>query len=109
MDYELAKQLKDAGFPQNDQKKGWVYLDVEGYDKPDLVWGVVNFPTIETLAPELSQLIEACGGLYFSLETDALKYEASPQEWEAKSSAKTASGSTPEKAVANLWLALNKK
>ena len=87
MNYELAKQLKDAGFPQ---------VDLGGFNFGD----DLNYPT-------LSELIEACGkngNNYFA----ALYNQMS--EWQATSIYNDeGKGSTPEEPVANLWLALNKK
>lgn len=84
MDYNLAKQLKDRGFPQMDGR----YLNN----------GEVYVPTLE-------ELIEACGtefGRFIRQEHDS---------WIASSETnkETGYGSTPTEAVAKLWLALNPK
>jgi hypothetical protein len=84
MTYELAKKLKDAGFKSQ-------YFRTEDY-YPD-----VNVPT-------LSELIEACGG-----NAKALIQQDSKTQWEYAVDGKGALGQTPEEAVANLWLELNKK
>ncbi len=86
MNYELAKQLKDAGFPQTgDNQNG--YANDGGYE------------------PLLSELIEACGDKFMDLH-----YFSDTKTWLAVSDENTtARSSTPEEAVANLWLALNKK
>lgn len=92
MTYELAKKLKEAGFRDN------IYLYFEYKE-------VGNAPT-------LSELIERCGEDFemvrriFEYKTDIFLY------WLAECTNKKAiciSGSTPEEAVANLWLELNKK
>lgn len=94
--YELAKELKDAGFPQP-------LLSPTIPTNMALV-RPVHYPT-------LSELIEACGQKFSYLKRfdpmDKGKYH-----WEAYSTLNTSligGGSTPEEALANLWLALNKK
>ena len=91
MNYELAKELKDAGFPQH-----------EPCD---------TCPRMDFCTPTLSELIEACG--------DGIRYLCRDNEgnWEAAEGAlvgrqllhhfSVACG-TPEEAVAMLYLALNK-
>lgn len=102
MNYELAKQLKDAGFEQR-----FVGADGLGkyvFDEHTSLDGVY--------APTLEELIEAClnSGGYpkFSLES-----AEDPREWRAQlwslADCPFANGSTPTEAVAKLWLALNKK
>lgn len=92
MNYELLKELKDAGFSQG-VKKGEVEY------KPE--HGLLHKPT-------LSELIEACGmtllGLTRGIEDDK-------HIWIASSGIglNDVTGSTPEEAVARLYLALNKK
>lgn len=94
MTYELAKELKDAGFPQG------------------LPRGLndVYFPT-------LSEIIEACGDRFVKLEKStrqtgereisdcwvAMGLLQEPKEYIARQ------GATPEESVARLWLLLNKK
>lgn len=110
MNYELAKKLKDAGFTFRQ-----------------------NFPcehtTLENICPcvypTLSELIEACGDRFGGLTH--VRYLESKKEqstsirryWKAyefvarwsemKSTSCYGDGETPEEAVANLWLILNKK
>jgi hypothetical protein len=87
MNYELAKQLKDAGW----EKMGdWVG------NSEDKEW-IPN--------PTLSELIEACGDKFKDLHrwennwTCNQGYEV--YEFESE-------GNTADEAVANLWLKLNK-
>ena len=101
--YKLAKELKDAGFPQvfpqNDEMEIHDAVAIsrirEKYDKG------VYFPV-------LSELIEACGD-----ELGGIKrkrgggWEAIPNDWTGGIRLQT--GSTPEEAVARLYIALNKK
>lgn len=113
--YELAKQLKDAGFPQISHA---FYTVVEG-EKP--MYGhlteICTEPFKSVAAPSLEQLIEACGGVFERLSrTDYTKEPKSIEEWEAYSiyikkddTSFIGYGKTPEEAVANLWLELHKK
>ena len=103
MIYELAKQLKDAGFPRVDQLNTPQpqFFEDEAHEKP-----------IKT--PTLSELIAACetitDGNFFNLYSTvsairggriliALGNALSVNKVEGW-------GKTPEEAVANLWLAL---
>ena len=89
MNYALAKELKDAGFPEPthcdcsfSQLNGGYY------------------------APSLSELIEACGLKFGSLNRYGDVWDAEPPADDITHGAW--SGDTPEEAVARLWLALNK-
>lgn len=93
MNYELAKQLKDAGFPLP-RMGGWIRE--EGQEP--------------IAAPNLSELIAACGDRLMSVNKHPWKgnwyatgmatgWFKVPQEF----------GDSPEEAVARLWLALNNK
>ena len=90
MNYELAKQLKDAGFPQLPQHN---FL-INPNDADD---GVT--------APTLSELINACGEKFGSLSKDGGTYK-----WLASSHPDEfyEGGKTPEEAVAKLYIKLNK-
>jgi len=97
MDYELAKKLKDAGFPMPDIREG----SHKVFQHPEYV-----------VCPTLSELIEACGQKFFMLQNQ----DGITKEWLAREARrwhigpyKEGIGSTPEEAVANLWLELNKK
>ena len=85
MNYELAKQLKEAGFPQH---------------KPNCV----DKDQWEYYSPSLSELIEACGEEY-----RMMKYSVEHLGWFAGGYKEEGFGQTPTEAVANLWLELNKK
>ena len=94
MNYELAKKLKDAGFPSR--------LDIQRVYIEDIP------------VPTLSELVEACGdGVCFwkpdeeRRETPDGVFNASNIMGEDKETIFT--GSIPEEAVANLWLKLNEK
>ena len=94
MNYELAKELKEAGFPQIVREGKFLYgtpneLVIHGYE-----W---------CYAPTLSELIEACGTNFSSL----LKMDRGG--WWAKDfDGNLGRGYSPEEAVARLWLIMNK-
>ena len=92
MDYTLAKELKDAGFPlrrhpnqERQPQEGEYVVDHVLY-----------------LVPTLSELIEACGE-----ELDMIRHWAT--KWGAYGPTTRGMGATPEEAVARLWLALTSK
>jgi len=100
MDYNLAKKLKDAGFPE--------------------IRYVINFEQDwKYWSPSLSELIEACGDGFLQLyrhyepvgkmdgEWVFVDWRAYPRPATLKADGYV--GYTLEEAVANLWLALNKK
>lgn len=116
MNYELAKKLKDGGFKFRE-------CDVY-YDECDQE--VLEFDGSSTPFhfPSLSELIEACGDNFTlmgpgnSVESVAesdfglvKKSDIVLRDWNAWNIEKQIQtiGSTPEEAVANLWLALNAK
>lgn len=86
MTYELALKLKEAGFKQ----------DILGWRN--------SKDKISVVCPELSELIEACG-----VKIQSLHNLVDLNRWDALSQHFKGLGATPEEAVANLWLALNKK
>lgn len=96
MIYELAKELEDAGFPCE---------RLEHIEEED------GF--MQRNCPTLPELIEACGKRFYKL---VYPNSRSYPTWRAFSyspfgakSIETAFYTTPEEAVARLWLALNKK
>jgi hypothetical protein len=93
MKYELAKEIRDAGFPQIGNGKSVSPVDALVMRRGDRVY-----------APTLSELIAACG-IPFKLEgnTDVASDAAI---WVAQSDNTLRNGMTPEEAVARLWLAL---
>lgn len=94
MTCELAKQLKDAGFP------GEIVMGQSTDGLPPIV-----------IAPTLEELIEACGEDFYSLQKIGDSFVVMPA-FPAKISDskiwKTLCPSARE-AVAHLWLALNTK
>ena len=87
--YQLAKKLKDAGFPQSElalaqQKAGYDYVSM----------------------PTLSDLITACGEDFRALSREpdcwlACGYVSEDGEWK-----NVHAGETPEEALARLWLSV---
>ncbi len=90
--YELAKQLKDAGFPLK---------TISGINMVDNRYTTSDGGT--WLIPTLSELIEACGYKGFSLNN------YSEVLWTASNGIFKCDGSIPEEAVANLYLALKNR
>lgn len=100
MEHKLAKQLKDAGFPIRNSN-----MPDDWYDRYSMWW------------PILSELIEACGNRFEYLKK--VHQQTGEREisdrWEARGLLSepddyfTVIDVSPEEAVANLWLAINKK
>ena len=108
--YELAKKLKDAGFPLRKGTPGIYWRGGFGYNFED--------ETIY-LFPLLSELIEACGenfyGLFTLWEKGYIKKSWAAVQRQQRTALGieekevNAFGSTPEEAVALLWIAIHKK
>ena len=117
MNYELAKQLKDARFPN----------PLHGNHFDHHLWGRNfiapdgNAPIHEKgrqlnhddfFFPTLSELIEACGKDFGLLERNTNDVNISSvwtaNDWDTEGEDYYGLGSTPEEAVAYLWLALHK-
>lgn len=103
MNYKLAKQLKDAGFPQ-EVKQGRMLT--ESIDEEQR-WAE------DCYVPTLSELIEACGNRFSDLQLNGTKENI---QWLAAGYKNVGDdgrtrtyGKTPEIAVSKLWLKLNKK
>ena len=97
MEYKLAKQLKEAGFPQK-KYLGGLHVMENGI-----------CPKIRTASsvymPVLSDLIMACGNGFKHLHRGV-----GGKEWSARGEIETISyGKTPEEAVARLYIKLNEK
>ncbi len=104
MNYELAKKLKEAGFPQSEY-----WGDVT--DTNDKVVGFVSEYGMHTV-PTLSELIEACVTNKEERCIYRLDYDWFEKQWRANAGTVdehfAGYGSTPEEAVAKLYLELNK-
>jgi len=96
MEYQLAKQLKDAGF-------SFKKTEAEVTREPMVVDGE------DVYTPTLSELIEACGDklTLTRFGDDYNAYDSDQIDGEYGSYNKWASGTTPEEAVAKLYLALH--
>jgi hypothetical protein len=91
MNYDLARQLEDAGFPHGDSGKRIA-------DPTKLVARREDYAYV----PTLEELIEACGNDLISLNNRNGEY------WSCSSRTFTdTQGKTPSEAVAHLWLANN--
>lgn len=101
MNYELAKKLKEAGFPQKGIYEGTTY-NLSDIKKVGVNIGDVYIPT-------LSELIEACGDDFEVIWKGwgSTKWLAAPRTSYGDPE-DYSEGCTPEEAVANLWLELNK-
>lgn len=93
MNYELALELKKAGFKH---PRGW-FFDGETEQ-------LANDPNE---FPDLTELIEACGEEFEFLERHYMN-AIDTIEWHAGGKYSIIAF-TPEEAVSRLWLALNKK
>jgi hypothetical protein len=87
MKYELAKKLKDLGFPQHEKEIGASYMfSNDNVDEKSYI-------------PTLSELIDACGNRFGGLKKIPMHgFMASGLVY---------GFDTPEDAVANLWIMLN--
>lgn len=115
MNYALAKELKDAGFPTKPLGL-WITKDnsephllPKNIQPGDII--ATDYKDHAVYVPTLSELIEACGKDFASLEFHP-NDETGPRWWTAShlsSGMIETMGDTPEEAVARLWLALNKQ
>ena len=114
-EYELAKELKDSGFPQTWHEGMSFYLEGELVEEGCEDHGHDHDSKKGVKIPALSELIEACGEDFRQLARIVHTQEAkSGMRWKAdakktKTTNHSAFGATPEEAVARLWLALSKK
>lgn len=114
--YELAKELRDAGFKQPDKDCGGKSLSAYNAKGTDMVYDNCCgewHDDIDAYIPSLSELIDACGDEFHCLVlTCGGGIDSNKMFWSAgkdKTVMDWNNGSTPEEAVARLWLALNKK
>jgi len=110
MNYELAKELKEAGFPQEGKGEillGWPTPTTNEYTRST---PIRKEPLDEVYVPTLEELIEACGNSFCTLGRPRID----SNKWTAYAYViphKDCIASTPEEAVAKLFIALqtNKK
>jgi len=113
IDYTLALELKDAGF---ESKRNFFpyeryYCPHQPLPKyPDEGWkenmGHIPHCKDAIYFPELSELIEACGEKFHSLEKDKKGWYANWEDNHDPSFTWDGEGSTPEEAVARLLIVL---
>lgn len=109
MDYELAKKLKEKGFPQ--ATGGFYYwnrdlieaCDINPFYNEKIITHTIKIPT-------LSELIEACGNKFSSLTRSPRNtwYVAQVKNGSEVELVVDIECSTPEEAVSHLWLELQK-
>lgn len=106
MNYELAKHLKDAGFPDNPFRKKEMCPCSDATIEKDGMWECQCKEFIQE--PTLSELIEASN--ISSLRVNDEQWGGMMKGgWIATSwNGKKGEGKTPEESVAKLWLELNK-
>ncbi len=106
MEYELAKKLKNAGFPQFMNMGEYHYGNTIGQIDQNC-WRLQKVDDDTAMEwvkiPTLSELIEACGEEFNNMFHIEKKWRCCSFQDE------DVMGNTPEEAVANLWLELNKK
>lgn len=107
MDYQLAKELKDAGFPQRPANGNEPYPQYTGYGTGFVYPAEGDNP--EVYVATLEELIEACGEDFGSLNKIGNVWDAEPITGLSPDGVGALSGNSPTEAVARLWLELNKK
>src|SRR5437762_3429571 len=90
--WNIAKQIKDSGFPQED---GYYVRNPETGE--------------EALAPTLAELIKQCGSGFGKLEKVGDEFWAYPPEVAGIGLPSVQKAIKPEVALANLYFALNAK
>jgi hypothetical protein len=103
MNYELAKELKEAGFPTGNN--GY-FLCAEGKIPTGRE---ENWDKETAYVPTLEELIEACGDMFGQLVAPNYHLEEDPTVWVAMGRQGRKTGATKTEAVARLWLKINKK
>ena len=107
MDYTIARELKDAGFPKI--RIGENFNHTVGNHSDDR-GGASDYPCdcMKDYFPTLEELIEACGndfgGISRSKDGAWIAYDITAANLED-----AIGGKTPTEVVAKLWLALNPK
>lgn len=108
MNYSLAKQLKDSGFPQgNALKKAYLIPDGKESSMDSVGAYLSGEESIGVYEPTLEELIEACEQLTFTFGLEKHTNDWRAGTLETGGVKEMSVGSTPTEAVARLWLALN--
>lgn len=110
IDYKLAKELKEVGFPQEGNimiiENGDIILHSYDHCYCPRCQGYEEFCII----PTLSELIEACGEEFGGISKELNYFRCWSKSDLKKHIIKIyTNGSTTEEAVAKLYIALNKK
>lgn len=111
MTYELAKQLEETGFlPKEGHYPRSYYIDS---DRVGFFTSSSEHEKDAVYQPTLSELIEACGAVEFRLHfyPKGFGSDVTDEAWfviERPNWTDMPRCSTPEEAVAKLWLELNK-
>lgn len=105
IDYSLARQLKDAGFPQTGNGNTQVLLATDN----------IHAAEDSVYVPTLSELIEALDKDYFNL-VHSIEIKGFPQVGKyyviseiSRDGGPVFASDDPVAALSKLWLALNKK
>lgn len=110
MDYKLSLKLKNAGYPQKGEFFFGKNVNEEWEARHQDHWAEFSFTGFEEgpICPTLSELIEECLKLHcvFRLYCWEHGFVVGFQPEERKDDMEICK--TPEEAVANLWLKLNK-
>lgn len=113
MTFELAKKLKDCGFPQGDNPEQQMLREEGQIPEVDNRTMWIKYFTPEYVEemkekivyiPTLAELIEVCGEEFESLNKREHNWYANLDSIFKKH--RDIKGSTPEEAIANLWLKL---
>lgn len=112
IDFELAKELKAAGWPQTFPMKDGFYNSegkfIETKVNDGSTWAYTEF-TSGYASPTLEELIEACGnrvGFFRISDTECNAWKGEFPKADPDEVPQIFTGSTPTEAVARLWLAL---
>lgn len=108
MNYELAKQLKEAGFPQNHGKMGEYPMYVAPVDepgKPTLSRDICRVPTLEEL---ILEVYKYCHEVRLECVKDNPGIWAACTSW-GDLEDDWQRGNSPTEALAKLWLTLHTK
>ena len=115
IDFKLAKELKDNGFPQN-YKSGEIYFEDKSSEEIfDLINNHDSDDEVTISVPTISELIESCGDGFYALNRNSFqKHGQDRVKWTAvggiwKENIRLAlRGENADEVMAKLWLELKK-
>lgn len=104
MTHELARRLKEAGFPQVYKYGKLYYNSQKGFIPASFALQNERMVDGDLRFPDLNELVEACGARFWNLAQLSdnktwVVHSVYPDHRET--------GFTPEEALAKLWIALN--